>query len=184
MASDEEGGALEDDLRLQVQEGSGETVVTVRLAFPADHCFERFCQVDEVPTWLWVVSGAVVHKRDSLGRALEVDFMGHLQRASVGYALSYRYDDGKREVTWHNRKSSSAVKAMNGSARFIPEQDGGCTLRYTLRSELSGALPDWDDRLYSARPAEAVVLDFCEWLDRGKADSATEAFPDDDTVEL
>lgn len=184
MASQDSVGAGPDDLRLQVQEGKDKTVVTVHLEHEAAHCFGRFCQVDEVPTWLWVVSGAVVHKRDSLGRALEVDFMGHLQRASVGYALSYRYDDGKMEVTWHNRKSTGAVKDMSGSARFIPAPDGGCTLHYTLHSELSGSLPDWDDRLYRARPAEAVVLDFCEWLDRGEAEDAAEVFPPDDTQEL
>jgi len=181
MASDNSGGPVPDDLRITVQEEGDQTLVTVHLGHEADHCYERFCQVDEVPTWLWVVGGAVVHKRDEQDRALEVDFMGHLERASVGYALSYRYDDVKREVTWHNRRSSGAVKAISGAAHFIPEQDGGCTLRYSLRSELSGYLPDWDDRLYRSRPAEAVVLDFCEWLDKpaGDADDGLE-----DTVEM
>ena len=122
-------------------------------------------------SWLWVVGGAVVHKRDMLGRALEVDFMGHLERASVGYALSYSYNDGKMEVNWSNRKSSGAVKALSGQARFYPEGNSACRLLYTLHSELSGTLPQWDDRLYQSRPAEAVVLDFCEWLDRGEQDA-------------
>ena len=185
MASDDTDGPVPDDLRITVQQEGDETLVTVRLAYPADHCFARFCQVDDVPTWLWVVGGAVVHKRDEQGRALEVDFMGHLQRASVGYALSYRYDDAKREVTWHNRRSSGAVKAMSGSAHFIPEEDGACTLRYSLRSELSGTLPDWDDRLYRSRPAEAVVLDFCEWLDKPAGDAEERAEDGlEDTVEM
>ncbi len=154
-----------DDLQLEVTEEGQQTVITVRLQRPAAYCYHRFCQVDDVPTWLWVVGGAVVHRRDELGRALEVDFMGHLERASVGYSLSYRYDDGKMAVTWSNRNAEGAVKALAGSARFIPEGDGACRLRYTLKSELSGTLPHWDDRLYQSRPAEAVVLDFCEWLD-------------------
>lgn len=184
MAAGETPTPPPDDLQLKVQEKGGDTVISVRLERPAAYCYQRFCQVDEVPTWLWVVGGAVVHTRDELGRALEVDFMGQLERASVGYALSYAYDDGKMTVSWSNRKSSGAVKAMSGSAHFIPDGPDACRLRYTLTSQLSGTLPAWDDRLYQNRPAEAVVLDFCEWLDRSEDERGAFQEKLDDTLEI
>ena len=151
------------DLQLRVEQHEHRTVVTARLDKPADYCYRMFSRPEDIPRWLWVVGNAVVQRRDHLGRALDVDFMGKLERASIAYSLTYAYDDDELKVSWHHR--GGAVKALAGTACFTPETEQTCRVRYVLQSEISKSLPPWSDGLYETRPAEAVVLDFCEWLD-------------------
>lgn len=161
-----DGDQAADDLQLSVKEIEGETVVSVVLDRTADYCYRAFSSAEEIPKWLMVVGRAVVRAQDPRGRALEVDFTGTLERASVAYTLTYHYNDVTREVTWHRQGGGGGVKELAGSARFIPEGMTRCRLRYALRTELASSLPPWDDGLYESRPAEAVVLDFCEWLEQ------------------
>ena len=151
------------DLQLKVEHHDAQTVVTALLDKPAEYCYRMFSRPEDTPRWLWVVGNAVVQRRDHIGRALDVDFMGKLERASIAYSLTYAYDDDELEVSWH--RHGGAVKALAGTARFSPEDEGSCRMRYTLQSEISKNLPRWSDGLYDTRPAESVVLDFCEWLD-------------------
>ncbi len=154
---------VRQEFALSVEQHNGLTVVTARPARPALRCYELFCDADLIPNWLWVVGKAVVQKRDDKGRALQVDFIGSLERASIAYTLAYSYDDQHREVQWH--RVGGGVRNLAGSARFSPGDDERCTLVYTLTSELSDSLPAWADELYRQRPAETVVIDFCEWLE-------------------
>lgn len=168
--SDLSGATFGDlsDLDVRVEQRPNETVVTARLRPGADQCYGLFCDVDRIPQWLWVVDTAVVQERDAQNRATRVDFIGSLERAAIGYSLSYSYDDERREVRWHH--VGSGVKELAGSARFIPHPAGGCTLEYRLTSELSSGLPPWADQLYRQRPAETVVIDFCEYVEREARD--------------
>lgn len=155
------------DFELSVERRGDATVVTARLGQPAQRCYEVFCDADLIPQWLWVVGKAVVQERDARDRALRVDFIGSLERASIAYTLAYSYDDAQREVQWH--RLGGGVKTLAGAARFDPRDEQSCTLRYTLSSELRDNLPAWADDLYRQRPAETVVIDFCEWLEhRGR----------------
>ena len=150
------------DFDLKVSEGPEETVVEVLIPRAAEHCYRLFSDASHLSKWLLVVGTVVVRNRDEQGRALEVAFMGSLQRASIGYTLIYEYDDALREVRWHHQGGS--IKRLAGSARFTPKADELCLLRYALASELPKQLPPWADELYRKRPAETVVLDFCEWV--------------------
>lgn len=153
------------DYDMHVNDSGDVATVTVRLKQPADFCYELFCDVERISEWLWVAGTSVVSRRDERGRAAVVDFMGSLKRASVSYRLQYEYDDEIREVRWHNR--SGSMKILSGSARFAPTEDAaGCVMRYQLASELAENLPSWEDEFYSRRPAEAVVIDFCDWAER------------------
>lgn len=154
---------------IHVQQVEGETVVTAHIAAEAEFCYALFCDADLIPEWLWVVDRAIVQRRDERRRALEVDFLGALERASIGYTLRYSYDDERREVTWHHQ--GRGVKELVGRARFVDRPEGGCTLTYVLASSLARGLPPWADQLYQQRPAEAVVLDFCEFVERKRADA-------------
>jgi uncharacterized membrane protein len=164
MAEPEGGSKFVDipDFDLRVSEGEGETVVEVTIPRPAEACYRCFADADQLGEWLVVVGTVVVRVRDEQRRPLEMDFMGVLERASVGYTLLYEYDDAQREVRW--RQKGGGVKRLAGSARFSPAGDTSCVLRYALASELPKKLPPWADELYRARPAETVVLDFCEWV--------------------
>jgi len=152
------------DYDMQVESSEEGFVVTARLKQSAEFCYALFCEVERVSEWLWVAGTSVVSRRDERGRATEVDFMGSLKRASVSYRLAYEYDDAEREIRWRN--SSGSVKELSGSARFAPVEGGpGCLMRYRLKTELAENLPGWEDEFYSRRPAEAVVIDFCDWAE-------------------
>ena len=161
----------DDDLQLTVEHFDEQTVVTALLDKPAEYCYRMFSKPEDIPRWLWVVGNAVVQRRDHIGRALDVDFMGKLERASIAYSLTYAYDDDELEISWHRR--GGAVKALAGTARFTPEGEHACRMRYTLQSEISDNLPRWSDGLYDTQPAESVVLDFCEWVDNQWEDDPT-----------
>lgn len=145
-------------------EQDGEVVVNATLHRPADHCYRLFCDADRIPEWLWVVDTAIVQERDESNRALRVDFMGALERASIGYTLRYAYSDDERRVSWHHE--GRGVEQLFGSARFISLPDGGCQLEYRLDTRITEGLPPWADELYRTRPAESVVIDFCEYVER------------------
>lgn len=152
------------DYDLEVENSDDVSTVKARLKQPADFCYALFCDVERVSEWLWVAGTSVVSRRDERGRGVEVDFMGSLKRASVAYRLTYEYDDELREVRWRN--SSGSVKELRGTARFTPLEGGsGCLMSYQLRAELAENLPSWEDEFYSRRPAEAVVIDFCDWVE-------------------
>lgn len=152
------------EFEINVEQQDGETVVTARLGLPADECYRLFCDADLIPEWLWVVDTAVVQQRDERNRAIQVDFIGSLERASIGYTLTYAYEDATHEVCWHH--VGRGVKQLAGSARFDSHPEAGCLLEYRLRSQLLSGLPPWADQLYRDRPAETVVLDFCEFVER------------------
>lgn len=156
------GSDIEDELDLHVRDEGDATCVDVRLPAPPGVCYALFNDADHLTEWLVAVGTVVIGKRDERNRALEIDFMGSLKRASVSYTLVYEYDDAKREVRW--RHKSGSVRRLQGSARFVPETEATCRLEYRLSAELPKELPPWADELYRARPAETVVLDFCEWL--------------------
>ena len=161
--SDQLDSKVEDDLDLHVYEEEDGTRVEVRLPGSAELCYRMFSDASHIAEWLVVVGTVVIRQRDEQGRAVEIDFLGSLQRASVAYALSYEYDDERLEVRW--RHKSGSLRKLAGSARFIAGTEQFCRLEYRLAAELPGNLPPWADELYRAHPAETVVLDFCEWLE-------------------
>ena len=87
---------------LKVTEEEDRTVVEARLEQTAEQCYRLFSDADHIAEWLVVVGTVVVRRRDDRGRALEVDFLGSLERASVAYTLSYEYDDPQLEVRWRH----------------------------------------------------------------------------------
>lgn len=140
----------------------GEHVVTARLPRPAAKCYRLFCDADRIREWLIAVIDSTVIRRDDESRAVEVEFRGTLDQATVVYTLDYRYDDDTLRVQWTTAHGS--IVKIAGSARFTPIDDDSCWLRYRLTSERAHYLPKWDDLQYQVRPAETVVLDFCDWV--------------------
>lgn len=171
MASENTRSSKNDDPELSVSEEDGHTVVEALLRRPAAQCYRFFTDADRFKEWLMVVGTAVVRERDAQGRAVTVDFMGSLKRASVSYTLSYDYDEEAHEVRWECKGGS--MHQLKGSARFIPVDEGSCRLRYRLATMLPGHLPPWEDEMYRAKPAETVILDFCDWLDHDADRGAT-----------
>lgn len=121
-----------------------------------------FCDAERIREWLIAVVDAKVMRRDDKARAIEVEFRGTLDQATVVYTLDYEYDDDQLRVQWSSG-TGSIVKII-GSARFTSIDEESCWMRYRLISERAHYLPKWDDLQYEVRPAETVVLDFCDWV--------------------
>jgi uncharacterized membrane protein len=147
---------------VRLESHDGESVVTARLSRPAAQCYRLFCDAERIHEWLIAVVDAKIIRRDADARAIEVEFRGTLDQATVVYTLDYEYDDASLRVQWTSG-TGSLVKIV-GSARFTEIDDESCWMRYRLISERAHYLPKWDDLLYEVRPAETVVLDFCDWV--------------------
>jgi len=121
-----------------------------------------FCDAERIREWLIAVVDAKVMRRDDKARAIEVEFRGTLDQATVVYTLDYEYDDDQLRVQWSS--GTGSIVRIIGSARFTAIDEESCWMRYRLISERAHYLPKWDDLQYEVRPAETVVLDFCDWV--------------------
>ncbi len=148
--------------QVRLEEHDGENVVTARVPRPAMQCYRMFCDAERIREWLIAVVDARVVRRDAAARAVEVEFSGTLDQASIVYTLTYEYDDEQLRVQWSSGHGS--IVTIAGSARFTEIDPESCWMRYRLISERAHYLPKWDDLLYEVRPAETVVLDFCDWV--------------------
>src|SRR5262245_18600017 len=146
----------------------GETVpgdwLTVSLPHAADACYELFCDVERVPTWLSVVHSAVVTERDDEDRARRVAFMASLRRASIGYTCSYRYRPDELRCSWTTSPRSSIV--VRGSAQFQPVAANACLLTYALDLRVGRGLPPFADPTFAAHASSATLADFREFAIR------------------
>ena len=137
--------------------------LTVALPRQADQCYELFCNVERIPEWLQVVRTAVVRKRDRLNRAREVSFLARLERATIGYTLTYAYRSGERWLGWRTPDDSSITVA--GFGQFSPLGERSCLMTYALTLEM-GELPGWDDPMFQGHAASASLSDFRDYVIR------------------
>src|SRR5688572_21818934 len=137
--------------------------LTVALPRPADKCYELFCDIEKIPEWMQVVRSAVVRKRDRLNRVREVSFLARLERATVGYTLTYSYRSGERWLGW--RTPDEASITMAGFGQFMPLGERSCLMTYALTMDL-GQLPGWDDPMLSGHAPSASLSDFRDYVIR------------------
>lgn len=139
------------------------TEVTTTLPVDAATAFELFADVVEIPRWLPVVQAAHVLERDRGGRATRVSFRVALERASLGYILSYRYLPGERRVTWTS--PSGRTIQVDGEASFVALSAHACLMTYRLGLDLPVS-SEWLTRHYDNHAASAVVGHFREYVRR------------------
>jgi hypothetical protein len=157
-------GGIRERFELRVEESLGEAVVTARIPRSADDCYRLFTAFERMTEWLSVASEIEVLARDGQGRPTEVEFRGRLEHTTIPYLLHYQHDDRSRCVQWSSALDSSGILRIGGSVLFTPIDAGSAWMRYRLISQRAHFLPRWDDEHYQRRPAETVVLDFCEWV--------------------
>jgi len=139
--------------------------LTIPLPRTADACYELFCDVGRIPEWLTVVRSAVITRRDRNERPREVAFLARLERATVGYTLTYRYRHSERWVCWATPEESSI--SVSGFAQFSPLGARSCLMTYSLALDLGdGRLPSWSDPLYEGHAASAAMTDFRDFVTR------------------
>jgi hypothetical protein len=135
--------------------------LTVSLPRPAESCYELFCDVERVPEWLPILASAVVTERDSRGRARRVAFQASLDRATIGYSLTYRYVPEELRVTWSTSPRSSTI--VRGLASFQDVAPHACLMTYGLDFRLGPGLPPVAEPTHAHHASSATLADFREF---------------------
>ncbi|HWO18674.1 MAG TPA: hypothetical protein VNO30_07850 [Kofleriaceae bacterium] len=137
--------------------------VTTTLPLGASAAYEVFCDAAEIPRWLPILQSARVLMRDDAGRAARVAFMRRLERGSLGYTLTYRYDQERLTVGWSTLPSSNV--RLTGEAQFVPLSPRACMMLYRIDLDL----PIVDELLHGEldrHPASFAVAEFREHVRR------------------
>ena len=95
--------------------------------------FERYAE------WVEDLKRVDVVERDTLGRALEVEFRAAAFGRSTTYALRYDYDRAPEVLTWH-QTHGDLTSTLSGQYRFEPVSEG-TLLTYDLEVELLVPIP-------------------------------------------
>lgn len=173
---DEEFAALEEKLEPTAEDPrfSGEDIdvdllpaqtVASTLPISAEKAYDVFCDIEALPNWVSIVKSISVLEWTSSGRAKRAAFLSRLKGASIGYTLTYDYDEDDLTARWHTKRGSATN--VRGRVRFTPLGDKACLMEYKLLLELPrGALPSWDDPIYDHNAASAVVNEFREYIHR------------------
>ncbi len=137
--------------------------VSTTLSVPAGAAYEIFADAIEIPRWLPMVQTARTLIRGADGRPERVSFTRKLERGSLGYTLTYRYEPSDLAIAWSTPDDSNVT--LTGEARFTPLSVRACLMSYRLAIEL----PVVDELIASeldCHPASQVVSEFREHLRR------------------
>jgi uncharacterized membrane protein len=131
----------------------------------AAEAFNAFCDVQTVGHWVSVVSSVRILEKNERGRATRVAFMARLDGASIGYTLTYKYDEEAFRVSWTTARGSTT--RVVGNAYFLPLGENASLMHYELSLDLPAeALPAWADPFFNTNAASAVVNDFRDFINR------------------
>jgi uncharacterized membrane protein len=139
------------------------TEVSATLPVGAGTAFEAFADIAQTPRWMSIVQSARVARVDDNGRPSVVAFLARLERATIGYSLSYRWDPTDLTVSWST--PDGATVHISGDARFTPLSARACLLHYRLTLELPFE-SEWASVGFGGNAAAAVASEFREHLRR------------------
>ncbi len=139
------------------------TEVSATLPAGARTAFEAFGDIAQTPRWLSVVQSARVALADADGRPLQVSFLARLERATIGYTLSYRWDPTDLACSWSTPDGASL--RIGGDVRFLPLSARACLMHYRLSIELPFD-SEWVNASFAGNAAAAVASEFREHLRR------------------
>jgi hypothetical protein len=139
------------------------TEVSATLPVGAGTAFEVFADVGQTPRWLSLVQSARVTRFDDDGRPALVAFLARLERATIGYSLSYRWDATDLTVCWST--PDGATVHISGDAHFAPLSSRACLMHYRLSLELPFDT-DWGGSGFGGNAAATVASEFREHLRR------------------
>ena len=139
------------------------TEVSATLPAGAGTAFEAFGDVAQTPRWLSVVQSARVVRLDPTGRPLTVAFLARLERATIGYSLTYRFDPTDLAIAWTTPGGASV--RISGDVRFTPLSARACLMHYRLSIELPFE-SEWANASFGGNAAAAVASEFREHLRR------------------
>jgi uncharacterized membrane protein len=152
-----------DDEEVDVETHPVTTEVSATLPAGAGTAFEAFADIAQTPRWLSVVQSARVVRFDPTGRPLTVAFLARLERATIGYSLTYRFDPTDLAITWSTPDGASVRIA--GDVRFKPLSARACLMHYRLSLEMPFET-EWSNASFGGHAAAAVASEFREHLRR------------------
>jgi hypothetical protein len=137
--------------------------LSATLPVTAIEAFDRFADLEALPSWLPVIGSVHVHRRDGLDRPTWVSFTAQVERGAVGYSLHYDYQPEILGVRWATPPGANLQ--VSGWVRFSSLGRAACLMEYQLWVD-SGALPAWRDPFYAQHAPSAVIHHFREHLRR------------------
>jgi uncharacterized membrane protein len=142
-------------------------ILTTTLPVSAQRAFELFCDLRRAPEWVSVVRSVQILAEDSRGYATRVAFLAVLERATIGYTLSYRPNPDKLAVSWESEPGGSVI--VRGRAEFSALGPKASMMHYQLQLDVPvGTLPAWGDPFFDGHAASAVLGDFRDFVHRSK----------------
>jgi ribosome-associated toxin RatA of RatAB toxin-antitoxin module len=106
---------------------------------PPDVVYRVVTDFEHYAEWVSDLKRVDVFERDTLGRALEVEFRAAAFGRSTTYALRYDYDHAPEVLTWHQTRGD-LTSTLSGQYRFEPVSEG-TLLTYDLEVELLVPIP-------------------------------------------
>ena len=112
------------------------------------------CDFPRYPEWAEAVRQAEVVEEYEDGYASQVRFVLDAGVVADEYTLAYEYAEDLSRIEWHLVEASKMQKAQDGSYDITDNDDGTCTVTYTLSVDLAiGMLGMFK------RKAEKVIMD-------------------------
>ena len=113
----------------------------MRIAAPAQRCFDVATDFEQYPRWARDVKRATVVSRDADGRAEQVAFRAAALGKSVEYTLGYDYSDAPHSFSWRLVEGGLLLRRLDGTYRFEPEGPDATRVHYDLVVDLKAPLP-------------------------------------------
>jgi len=95
--------------------GSNQAEHVVEINAPIETVFSVITDYESLPEWMTFIKECFVHKRDSNGMGLVVEFLVDLKVKKINYTLRYSYE-APNVVAWEYIEGD--VKSIDGGYRF------------------------------------------------------------------
>lgn len=139
--------------------------LTVTLPVSAAMAYEVFCDVEQIPRWVSVISSVRILEATPRGRVRRAAFMAKLKNGAIGYTLEYDYRNAERVVSWWT--PDQPAMRVGGRAQFNPLGDRACLMNYELFVDMpNGVMAQWGDPYFDGHAPSAVLGDFRDYLSR------------------
>ena len=115
------------------------TVQSIEVSADVQTIYEVALDLESYPEWATGVKEVEIEEEDGEGRPLRVSFVADAMIKEISYTLLYRYDleDG---FSW-SADPGRDIKAMEGSYRFVPLEEGGTEVLYALKVDPAFTVP-------------------------------------------
>lgn len=117
-----------------------------------DLCFRVASDFERYPDWLPDVQQIAILERDGSSRPCAVAFQVGAFGRSANYILIYDYAESPNGFTWSQREGDITY-ALEGSYRFIDNENGSTTVHYELNVGLRVPIPG-----FVRRRAEGLIV--------------------------